>query len=87
MWKFVSRRFKDTVERTYNVLDVRRNWASNVDRANDKTEKKEAAKSVELDFLYGPRQSFKYREYNQYNQYEQFHPPIYEATLLVRPSG
>lgn len=85
MWKFVSRRFKDTVERTYNVLDVRRNWASNVDRANDKNERKEATKSAQLDFFRGSRQNFKYKEYNQYNQYEQFHPPICEATFLVCP--
>lgn len=26
MWKYVTRRVKDSVERTYNVLDVRRTW-------------------------------------------------------------
>lgn len=26
MWKYVTRRVKDSVERTYNVLDVRRSW-------------------------------------------------------------
>lgn len=26
MWKYVSRRFRDTVERTYNVLEHHRNW-------------------------------------------------------------
>lgn len=31
MWKFVTRRFKDTVERTYNVLDVRQTWTCGVD--------------------------------------------------------
>lgn len=38
MWKYVSRRFKDTVERTYNVLDVRRTWTCGVtnDNCNDK---------------------------------------------------
>lgn len=30
MWKFVTRRFKDTVERTYNVLDVRQTWTCGV---------------------------------------------------------
>lgn len=28
MWKYVTRRIKDTVEKTYNVLDVRLTWAT-----------------------------------------------------------
>lgn len=35
MWKFVTRRFKDTVERTYNVLDVRQTWTCGVDSKKD----------------------------------------------------
>ena len=27
MWKYVSRRIKDTVEKTYNVLDATRTWS------------------------------------------------------------
>lgn len=35
MWKFVTRRFRDTVERTYNVLDVRQTWTCGVDSKKD----------------------------------------------------
>lgn len=35
MWKSVTRRFKDTVERTYNVLDVRQTWTCGVDSKKD----------------------------------------------------
>lgn len=35
MWKFVTRRFKDTVERTYNVLDVRQTWTCGFDSKKD----------------------------------------------------
>lgn len=46
MWKFVSRRFKDTVERTYNVLDVRQTWTCGVD--NKKDTKTSTAASVAI---------------------------------------
>lgn len=29
MWKYVTRRIRDTVERTYNVIDGRLTWANN----------------------------------------------------------
>lgn len=32
MWKYVTRRIKDTVERSYNVLDVCRPWACAPDK-------------------------------------------------------
>lgn len=36
MWKFVTRRVKDTVERTYNVLDKRFTWPCSSESTNDK---------------------------------------------------
>lgn len=32
MWKYVTRRFRDTVERTSNILDVKKTWTCNGER-------------------------------------------------------
>lgn len=35
MWKYVTRRIRDSVEKTYNVLDVRLNWPYGGEAANN----------------------------------------------------
>lgn len=48
MWKYVTRRFKDTVERTYNVLDVRRSITYTTGKANEHQKESKDVTNSEL---------------------------------------
>lgn len=51
MWKYVSRRIKDSVERTYNVLETRRTWTcggEKLSQASDQDDEKKVCRRQKL---------------------------------------
>lgn len=75
MWKYVTRRIKDTVERSYNVLDVRRPWACGPDRVCENGSIRpnggdlvaiKSAESQTLDIWKEPQSKEKFQSNNQW---------------------
>lgn len=89
----MSRRVKDTVERTYNVLDVRRTWTCGVTSENVNENKSNAPEKCELPILVIPEPIFGKRRNSSGNDKRTFNfncntnsnkcCPIYSALYLV----
>lgn len=93
MWKYVTRRIKDTVERTYNVLDVRISWpcgneANNEDSAAGQRKNKPHRCNYALWYkakAAHSEQSSSSRSEQKHNGNTQglFQRPIFDAFILV----
>lgn len=85
MWKFVTRRFKDTVERTYNVLNVRQTSTCGVDSKKDTNSTVSPTVVANADtypeswdsLLIWRCQDFKYNKRKSSQKHQYFHDDFY----------